>query len=118
MRACLHEVNKVRGERTLWRWFRESRQSELVVILGEDFAALLGLALALIAVLLTMLTGNPMWDAPRLHVDRRAADRGRGRHRRSRSRRCSSARAPSPRPRRALRRFLERQRRRREASTA
>ena len=62
MRACLQEVNKVRGDRTVWRWFHESRQSELVVILGEDFAALLGLALALIAVLLTMATGNPMWD--------------------------------------------------------
>ena len=62
MRACLQEVNKVRGERTVWRWFRVSRQSELVVILGEDFAALVGLALALIAVLMTMLTGNPMWD--------------------------------------------------------
>jgi divalent metal cation (Fe/Co/Zn/Cd) transporter len=56
-------VNKVRGARSLWRWFRESRQSELVVILGEDLAALLGLALALVAVLLTMLTGNPVWDA-------------------------------------------------------
>ena len=63
LRACIHEVNKVRGDRNLWRWFRESRQSELVVILGEDFAALLGLALALAAVLLTILTGNPMWDA-------------------------------------------------------
>jgi len=63
LRACLHEVNKVRGERSLWRWFRESRQSELVVILGEDLAALLGLALALIAVLATMFTGNPAWDA-------------------------------------------------------
>ncbi len=63
LRACLHEVNKVRGNRTLWRWFRDSRQSELVVILGEDLAALLGLALALLAVSLTMLTGNPMWDA-------------------------------------------------------
>ena len=62
MRACLHEVNKVRGGRTVWRWFRESRQSELVVILGEDFAALVGLALALIAVLLAIGTGNPMWD--------------------------------------------------------
>jgi cation diffusion facilitator family transporter len=62
MRACLQEVDKVRGKRTYWQWFRTSRQSELVVILGEDFAALLGLALALIAVLMTMLTGNPMWD--------------------------------------------------------
>jgi cation diffusion facilitator family transporter len=63
LRACLHEVNKVRGARSLWRWFRESRQSELVVILGEDLAALLGLALALAAVLLTVFTGNPVWDA-------------------------------------------------------
>ena len=62
MRACLQEVNKVRGARTVWRWFRESRQSELVVILGEDFAALVGLALALIAVLLAIGTGNPRWD--------------------------------------------------------
>jgi cation diffusion facilitator family transporter len=63
LRACLQEVNKVRQGRSLWRWFRESRQSELVVILGEDLAALLGLALALVAVLLTILTGNPVWDA-------------------------------------------------------
>ena len=63
LRACLHEVHTVRADRTLWRWFRDSRQSELVVILGEDLAALLGLALALIAVLLTVLTGNAAWDA-------------------------------------------------------
>jgi cation diffusion facilitator family transporter len=63
LRACLQEVNKVRGGKTLWQWFRESRQSELVVILGEDLAALLGLVLALMAVLITIATGNPMWDA-------------------------------------------------------
>jgi cation diffusion facilitator family transporter len=63
LRACLKEVRKVQGDRTLWRWFRESRQSELVVILGEDLAALLGLALALLAILLTSFTGNPAWDA-------------------------------------------------------
>jgi cation diffusion facilitator family transporter len=63
LRACLHEVNKVRHGRTLWRWFRESRQSELVVILGEDIAALLGLVFALCAIAVTMLTGDPMWDA-------------------------------------------------------
>jgi len=63
LRACLIEVNKVRGGRSLWRWFRESRQSELVVVLGEDLAALFGLALALVAVLITILTGDPLWDA-------------------------------------------------------
>ena len=63
LRACLQEVNKVRNGRSLWRWFRESRQSELVVILGEDMAALLGLAFALAAIVVTMVTGNPVWDA-------------------------------------------------------
>src|SRR5688572_5190139 len=63
LRACLHEVGKVRNGRSLWRWFRESRQSELVVILGEDLAALLGLCLALAAILVTIHTGDVMWDA-------------------------------------------------------
>jgi cation diffusion facilitator family transporter len=63
MRACLVEVNKARGELSLWRWFRSSRQAELVVIFGEDLAALLGLVFALAAIVLTMLTGNEMYDA-------------------------------------------------------
>lgn len=63
MWGCLREVNKARGERSLWRWFRDSRQSELIVVFGEDLAALLGLAFALVAVLATHLTGNPVYDA-------------------------------------------------------
>ncbi|WP_411834516.1 cation diffusion facilitator family transporter [Pseudoxanthomonas mexicana] len=63
MRACLQEVDKSRGGRSLWRWFRESRQAELVVIFGEDLAALLGLVFALAAVLATVITGDPLWDA-------------------------------------------------------
>ena len=61
--GCIREVNKVRGTRSLWRWFRETRQSELMVIFGEDIAALFGLVFALLAVGLTMLTGNPVFDA-------------------------------------------------------
>lgn len=63
MRACLQEVKKARGDRSLWQWFRESRQAELVVIFGEDLAALAGLVLALLAVVLSVLTGDPIWDA-------------------------------------------------------
>lgn len=63
MRACLVEVNKARGSRSLWQWFRESRQAELVVIFGEDLAALFGLVFALAAVLTAVITGNPIWDA-------------------------------------------------------
>lgn len=63
MRACLVEVEKARGSRSLARWFRESRQAELIVIFGEDLAALLGLVLALLAIVLAVITGNPAWDA-------------------------------------------------------
>lgn len=63
MRACLQEVRKARGSRSLAQWFRESRQGELLVIFGEDLAALLGLVFALAAVLLAVATGNPAWDA-------------------------------------------------------
>lgn len=63
MWGCLREVNKARGEENLWHWVRHSRQSELIVVFGEDLAALVGLAIALIAVVSTMLTGNPVYDA-------------------------------------------------------
>jgi cation diffusion facilitator family transporter len=61
--GALREINKERGDRTLWRWFRTSRQSELLVILGEDLAALGGLTLAVGFISLAMATGDPMWDA-------------------------------------------------------
>ena len=61
--GCVREINKVRGTQSLWSWFRSSRQSELVVILGEDIAALGGLALALGFIALAMVSGNPVWDA-------------------------------------------------------
>jgi len=63
LRGCLLEVNKVRNGRSLWRWFRETRQSELIVVLGEDMAALFGLTLALAAILATIVSGNPVYDA-------------------------------------------------------
>jgi cation diffusion facilitator family transporter len=63
LRAALHEVRRVQGRRTFLNWFRTSRQSELIVVVGEDIAALLGLTLALAAVVATMLTGNPLFDA-------------------------------------------------------
>jgi cation diffusion facilitator family transporter len=63
MWGCLREVNKERRERTLKQWFKETRQSDLLVVFGEDLAALLGLGFALIAIILTIITGNPVYDA-------------------------------------------------------
>ena len=61
--GCIKEINKVRGDMNLAQWFRYSRQSALLVIFGEDLAALLGLSFALLAVVISMLTGNPVYDA-------------------------------------------------------
>lgn len=63
MHGCLTEVNKARQGRSLWQWFHETRSSELLVIFGEDLAALLGLSIALVAILATMMTGNLVYDA-------------------------------------------------------
>ena len=60
---CLGAVNKARGKRSLWRWARETRQSELLVVVGEDLAALAGLAIALLCISLTILTENTIFDA-------------------------------------------------------
>lgn len=63
MWGCLREVNKERKGRSLIKWFRETRQSDLLVVFGEDLAALLGLIFALVAVSVTIITGNPAYDA-------------------------------------------------------
>jgi Co/Zn/Cd efflux system component len=61
--GCLKEINKVRYGRTLWHWFREIRHSELLVVFGEETAALLGLTFALVVLSVTRITGNPLYDA-------------------------------------------------------
>lgn len=63
LKGCIHEIREKAGDMPLFRYFRESRESELIVVMGEDIAALAGLALALIAILLAMVTGNPVFDA-------------------------------------------------------
>ena len=60
--GALKAAKAQRGSRSLLRFMRASSSTELVVVLAEDFAALLGLALALAAVLLVMATGDPVWD--------------------------------------------------------
>jgi cation diffusion facilitator family transporter len=61
--GCLREIKKLRGERSLSYWIKNTRNAELVVVLGEDLAALVGLAIAFVFVALAALTGNPLFDA-------------------------------------------------------
>lgn len=61
--GALKEIRHVSAGQSFLAWFRETRQPELMVVAGEDIAALIGLALAFLAVAATVVTGNPLWDA-------------------------------------------------------
>src|SRR6266576_2730966 len=63
LRMALKQIDKVRGSRSLWSWFRVTRRSELIVVLGEDLAAMVGLTLALAALLGTIATDDTVYDA-------------------------------------------------------
>jgi cation diffusion facilitator family transporter len=61
--GCIKEIGKIRGGRSFKDWLKHTRSSELVVVLGEDIAALLGLAIALCFISLASVTDNPIYDA-------------------------------------------------------
>jgi len=63
LRGCVREIRAIYPSGSLWRFFRVSRNSELIVVLGEDIAALAGLAIAFIAVLIALVTDNSVFDA-------------------------------------------------------
>ena len=62
-RTAITESRELKGDATWWGFIRQSVNPELPVVLLEDFGALIGLALALLGVGLTLLTGDPVWDA-------------------------------------------------------
>ncbi len=61
--GALREIRHLRRNKSLVRWLRTTRNAELVVVLGEDTAALIGLTLAFIFLGTAAITGNPAYDA-------------------------------------------------------
>jgi len=61
--GCLRQIKRLRGEKSLREWLRTTRNAELVVVLGEDLAAMIGLFLAFIFLGISAITENPMFDA-------------------------------------------------------
>ena len=62
LRTAVTETDKVRGDASFVQFVRRARQPELPVILLEDVAALIGLVFALLAVSLSLITGNYYFD--------------------------------------------------------
>ena len=62
-RTAIKESNHVRGKQGWVEFIRRSKAPELPVVLLEDFAALVGLTLALLGVGLTVVTDNSLFDA-------------------------------------------------------
>ena len=62
-RTAIHESRELKGRLSWWQFIRQATTPELPVVLLEDFGALIGLVLALLGVGLTLLTGNPVFDA-------------------------------------------------------
>jgi cation diffusion facilitator family transporter len=61
-RTAIGETAKIKGSATYPQFIRRAKQPELPVILLEDFAALIGLVLALSGVGLSLVTGNQYFD--------------------------------------------------------
>ena len=61
--GCLREIAKLRGSRPFGDWLRHTRNAELVVVFGEDVAALVGLVIAFVFLGLATLTGDTAYDA-------------------------------------------------------
>lgn len=60
---AVRAVAEARGKTPFFRYVRESADPATVAILLEDGAAVLGLGIAALGILLTWWTGNPVWDA-------------------------------------------------------
>lgn len=62
-RTAITEARKLKGDESWWSFVRHSRNPELPVVLLEDLGAMIGLVLALAAVGMATITGDPTWDA-------------------------------------------------------
>lgn len=64
LRIAMKEIHELNTEKlSLMKFLRESRHSEILIIFTEDFCAVIGLILALVGTVLTMVTGIAAFDA-------------------------------------------------------
>ena len=61
--GALSQVKIIRKDKSFLSWLKTTRSAELVVVLGEDLAAVLGLIIAFVFVLLAHMLQMPIFDA-------------------------------------------------------
>lgn len=59
----LKEMKKRRGNLSLIEYLKRTKDSDLIILFGENSAAVLGLSVAIVALLLAWKTGNGMFDS-------------------------------------------------------
>lgn len=63
MVGALRAINAKKGEQGLWAYLRTTSDPTAIAVLLEDAVATLGVIVAALAIWLTQLTGNPIFDA-------------------------------------------------------
>jgi cation diffusion facilitator family transporter len=58
----VRELHRRRGDVSFFRYLQRTKDSDLVVVFGENSAAVLGLVLAIAALALSSVTGDGRWD--------------------------------------------------------
>lgn len=61
--TAIQSAKQVKGNASWRTYLRETKQAELPVVLLEDLGALIGLAVAMLGVTLSLVTGDPRYDA-------------------------------------------------------
>ncbi len=59
----VREIRKRRGDTGFWRYLHDTKDSDLIVVFGENGAAVVGLVFAIAALVLARQTGDGRWDA-------------------------------------------------------
>lgn len=59
----LQEMRKRRGTRSLLQYLQRTKDSDLIILFGENSAAVLGLTIAIAALVLAWVTGNGTFDS-------------------------------------------------------
>jgi cation diffusion facilitator family transporter len=58
----LRVMARQRGERSFWRYLRDTKDSDLIVVFGENLAGVIGIVVAFASVAIAHATGDGRWD--------------------------------------------------------